>query len=128
MNKEKDYYKILGIGHDSDKKEIKKVYRQLARKFHPDINPGNRLYEEKFKELGEAYSILIDDNKRLQYNRLRGITSPKPQPEQVKKQASKGVFWALTENIGMRGITFLAFLVLTRLLDKESLALTMFPI
>ena len=89
MKKEKDYYKILGINHDSDKREIKKAYRQLARKFHPDINPGNRLYEEKFKELGEAYSILIDDNKRLQYNNLRGITNLKPHPEQVKRQASK---------------------------------------
>ncbi len=73
MNKDKDYYKILGIAADSDKKEIKKAYRQLARKLHPDINPGNKFCEEKFKEVGEAYSILIDDKKRLQYDILRGF-------------------------------------------------------
>lgn len=89
MDKNKDYYKILGISPDSDKKEIKKAYRTLARKFHPDINPGNKLFEEKFKEIGEAYVILIDDKKRLQYDMLKGITNPKPESEQLKQQASK---------------------------------------
>ena len=91
MNKNKDYYKILGINYNSDKKEIKKAYRQLARKLHPDINPGNKFCEEKFKEVGEAYSILIDDKKRLQYDILRGfINNTGPQSvKQVKKQAKK---------------------------------------
>jgi len=87
MNKDKDYYKILGINYDSDKKEIKKAYRLLARKFHPDINPGNRLFEEKFKEVGEAYSVLIDDRKRIQYDILRGVKKPGAGTEQAKKQA-----------------------------------------
>ena len=87
MKKEKDYYKILGIEQDADKKAVKKAYRQLARKFHPDINPGNKLFEEKFKEIGEAYSILVDDKKRQQYDILKGFI--KPHPQQAKKQASK---------------------------------------
>ena len=89
MNKDKDYYKILGIGQDCDKKEIKKAYRQLARKFHPDINPGNKLFEEKFNEIGEAYFVLIDDSKRIKYDMLRGIISMKQDSAQAKTQASK---------------------------------------
>jgi len=90
LRKDKDYYKILGIAYNCDKKEIKKAYRELAKKFHPDINPGNKLYEDKFKELGEAYSILIDDKKRLQYDILKGFITTKEQtPEQTKNQASK---------------------------------------
>lgn len=90
MNKDKDYYKILGISHNADKKEIKKAYRLLARKYHPDVNPGNKLCIEKFKEIGEAFSILFDDKKRLQYDILRGYTDSRPKSsEQSKGQASK---------------------------------------
>lgn len=90
MNKDKDYYKILGISHTADKKEIKKAYRQLARKFHPDVNPGNKLSEEKFKEIGEAFWILNDDKKRLQYDILKGFINTRPKTgEQAKSQASK---------------------------------------
>ncbi len=89
MNKDKNYYKILEISEDADKRAIKKAYRELARKFHPDINPGNKLYEEKFKEIGEAYSVLVDEKKRTQYDLLRGAIKSKPNAEQVKKQASK---------------------------------------
>jgi len=90
LNKDKDYYKILGINASADKKEIKSAYRTLARKYHPDINQGNRLSEEKFKEIGEAYSILGDDAKKAQYDILRGLTQKKPNTsEQAKKQASE---------------------------------------
>ncbi len=90
MNKEKDYYKVLGINRTADKKEIKKAYRELARKYHPDVNRGNRLSEEKFKEIGEAFSVLGDDKTRLQYDILKGFIDIKPQTgEQTKKQASK---------------------------------------
>jgi DnaJ-class molecular chaperone len=90
LNKDKDYYKILKISTDADKKEIKKAYRNLARKFHPDINRGNRFSEEKFKEIGEAYSVLIDDNKRAQYDLLREIiSSGSSRTEQARKQASE---------------------------------------
>jgi curved DNA-binding protein len=63
----KDYYQILGVGRQADEKEIKRVYRQLALKYHPDKNPGS---EEKFKEINEAYEVLGDPEKRAKYDRL----------------------------------------------------------
>jgi len=90
LNKNKDYYKILGLNTSADKKEIKSAYRTLARKYHPDTNQGNKLSEQKFKEIGEAYSVLIDDAKKTQYDRLRGIAKKAPNSsEQAKKQASE---------------------------------------
>lgn len=88
MNKDKDYYKILQVSPNADKKEIKKAYRLLARKFHPDINPGNVLYEKKFIEIGEAYSVLVNDQKRIQYDILRGHRQKKPEPakKEVKEE------------------------------------------
>ncbi len=64
----KDYYKILGISKDANLAEIKKSYKRLAIKYHPDRNQGNKYYEEKFKEIKEAYEILSDDNKRSMYD------------------------------------------------------------
>lgn len=64
----KDYYKILGVGKDSSQEEIKKAYRKLARKYHPDLNPGNKEAEEKFKEINEAYAVLSDPQKRKEYD------------------------------------------------------------
>jgi molecular chaperone DnaJ len=69
MNK-RDYYEVLGISRDASSEEIKKAYRKLALKFHPDRNPGNKEAEEKFKEAAEAYSVLIDSEKRPIYNRF----------------------------------------------------------
>jgi DnaJ-class molecular chaperone len=65
---DKDYYKILGIGRNASDKEIKKVYRQLARKYHPDVNPGDKTAEAKFKAINEAYEVLSDSDKRKKYN------------------------------------------------------------
>ncbi|MFS8540468.1 MAG: J domain-containing protein [Tissierellales bacterium] len=64
----KDYYKILGVSKDASKEEIKRAYRKLAKKYHPDLNPGNKEAQEKFKEINEAYEVLSDDNKRRQYD------------------------------------------------------------
>lgn len=63
-----DYYKILGVEKNADQEDIKKAYRKLALKFHPDRNPNNREAEEKFKKISEAYAVLSDPEKRKQYD------------------------------------------------------------
>ncbi len=67
----KDYYEILGVAPNADKKAIKQTYRQLARKHHPDVNPGNKEAEEKFKTINEAYEVLSDEKQRKKYDELR---------------------------------------------------------
>lgn len=66
----KDYYKILGVSKSATEKDIKQAYRRLARKYHPDVNPGDKQAEEKFKEVSEAYEILSDSDKRTKYDQF----------------------------------------------------------
>lgn len=66
----KDYYEVLGVDRNADDTTIKKAYRKLAMKYHPDRNPDNKEAEEKFKELGEAYEVLSDADKRAAYDRM----------------------------------------------------------
>src|SRR5215204_201630 len=65
-----DYYEILGIKRDAKPDEIKKAYRRLARKYHPDVNPGDKAAEERFKLMSEAHDILSDPKKRSVYDRF----------------------------------------------------------
>lgn len=66
----RDYYEVLGIGKQADEKEIKKAYRKLAKKYHPDTNPGDRTAEQKFKEVTEAYNVLSDPEKKKLYDQF----------------------------------------------------------
>jgi molecular chaperone DnaJ len=66
----KDYYNILGVGRNASDKEIKQAFRKLARKYHPDVNPGDKSAEEKFKQVSEAYEVLSDADKRKKYDQF----------------------------------------------------------
>jgi molecular chaperone DnaJ len=70
---EKDYYKVLGVSKTASQDEIKKSYRKLARKYHPDANPNDREAEERFKEVSEAYDVLADDKRRKEYDAMRSM-------------------------------------------------------
>lgn len=66
----KDYYSVLGISRSATDKDIKAAYRKLARKYHPDVNPGNKAAEDKFKEINQAYEVLSDADKRKKYDQF----------------------------------------------------------
>ena len=70
---DKDFYKVLGVTKDVSDAELKKVYRKLAREYHPDSNPNNAAAEAKFKEISEAYSVLSDKTQRAEYDQIRAM-------------------------------------------------------
>ena len=68
MDNKRDYYEVLGVAKTATADELKKAYRKLALKYHPDKNPGDKAAEEKFKEAAEAYDVLSDPDKRAKYD------------------------------------------------------------
>ena len=70
MADKRDYYEVLGVAKNASDAELKKAYRKLAKKYHPDVNPGDKEAEAKFKEATEAYGILSDPDKRKQYDQF----------------------------------------------------------
>ena len=97
--KPKDYYEVLGLSEKASPGEMKKAYRQLAKRFHPDRNPNNPKASDRFKDIGEAYGVLSDPEKRKQYDRMRrlgafsfggGARSPRPGTGGFESQAPEG--------------------------------------
>ncbi|MBQ7581064.1 MAG: molecular chaperone DnaJ [Clostridia bacterium] len=70
MAEKRDYYEVLGVGKNASEDEIKKAYRKLAKQYHPDLNPGDKVAEEKFKEANEAYEVLSDSDKKARYDQF----------------------------------------------------------
>ena len=85
----KDYYKILGLPPTATKKEIKKAFRQLARKYHPDLHPGDKAAAEQFKRINEACQVLSDDNKRARYDLDRKQQGQRQQTQQCRQHTQQ---------------------------------------
>jgi len=83
----RDYYEILGVGRNASEKEIRQAYRRLARKYHPDVNPNDKSAEAKFKEIGEAYEVLSDPEKRAKYDRWGHAWRQMEAQEEAARQA-----------------------------------------
>lgn len=82
-------YSVLGIHNSASKDEIRKAYRTLARKYHPDSNPGNKEAEEKFKEINDAYVILSDEKKKEQYDHDASMRASSTNEEVFQKKAGQ---------------------------------------
>lgn len=89
MQNFRNYFEILGVTQDASSADIKRAYRQLARKYHPDLNPGDKAAEEQFKLLGEAYEILSDPEKRSQYEEYSSFWQQKGFRQRVSKFSFK---------------------------------------
>ena len=83
MAEKRDYYEVLGLQKGASDDEIKKAFRKLAMKYHPDKNPGDKVAEEKFKEINEAYAVLSDSEQKAKYEPLLAV------PESVTKSMTE---------------------------------------
>ncbi len=95
----KDYYAILGLTKSASADDIKKAYRKLARQYHPDMNPGNKTAEARFKEVNEAYEVLSDSDKRQKYDQFG----------QYWNQMGNGSRWSGNPNVDFNGFDFSQF-------------------
>src|SRR5262249_45835254 len=97
----KDYYSTLGVAKTATEKEIKQAYRKLARKHHPDVNPGDKSAESRFKDINEAYEVLGDPEKRKKYDELganwRNYEQAGPRPQGAQAGYEPGGFRTMTE-------------------------------
>src|SRR5512142_1893198 len=97
----KDYYATLGVTKSATAKEIKQAYRKLARKFHPDLNPGDKKAEARFKDINEAYEVLGDPEKRKKYDELGANWRMYEQAQQGAQPGAGQQRW--TVNVGGPG-------------------------
>ncbi len=96
----KDYYQILGVSRTASEKDIKAAYRRLARQHHPDVNPGNKAAEEKFKEINEAYEVISDPEKRKKYDQYGDKWQYADQFAEAARQQSASGGWNFSQAPG----------------------------
>ena len=99
-----DYYNILGVNRDASERDIKQTYRRLARKYHPDVNPGDKSAETKFKQINEAYEVLSDKEKRQKYDRFGDQWQHADQFAQAGYQQAPS--WSFNQSGGSQGFRF----------------------
>jgi len=105
-NSTKDYYYILGLASNASKDEIKKAYRKLSTKFHPDKNDGDKFFEERFKDINEAYETLVDDAKRKVYDSRfeeSNTTAETPPPSPPKKKSARQILYTVLGGLLLLG-------------------------
>ncbi len=108
----KDLYEVLGVSKTASQEDIKKAFRKLARKFHPDVNPGNKAAEEKFKSINDAYETVSDPEKRKQYDQFgsmgdQGFNPFEQAQQQWRTDQQQGPFtYKYSQNINMEDLGF----------------------
>src|ERR1700720_828966 len=97
-----DPYQTLGVSKDASQEAIQKAYRRLAKKFHPDLNPGNKQAEDKFKDISAAYDLLGDPQKRARFDRgeIDASGAERPRQRYYRDFADQGGWSAYTSNAG----------------------------
>ena len=103
MAAKRDYYETLGVNKSADKEAIKRAYRKLAKKYHPDTNAGNPRAEEMFKDVTEAYNVLSDEKKRKLYDEFGFAGLQEGFSEEVARQAAQGGFGGFGGNGSFSG-------------------------